>query len=107
HPLDVGTRVRQALERVRPQLGAHGGDVSLLGVWDGVVRLRLEGSCHGCPSSTVTMKLAIEQAVTEAAPEVTAIEVEGIGEPTARLGEAHAYYQCPDPIPDVGDHERT
>jgi Fe-S cluster biogenesis protein NfuA len=78
HPLDVETRVLRALDRVRPYLGSHGGDVSLLGVDDGVVRLRLEGSCHGCPSSTVTMKLAIERAIEEAAPEVTGIEVEGV-----------------------------
>jgi Fe-S cluster biogenesis protein NfuA/nitrite reductase/ring-hydroxylating ferredoxin subunit len=77
HPLDVETRVLRALDRVRPYLGSHGGDVKLLGVEGGVVRLRLEGSCHGCPSSTVTMKLAIESAIEEAAPEVTGIEVEG------------------------------
>jgi len=77
HPLDVETRITRALERVRPYLGSHGGDVKLLGVTDGVVTLRLEGSCHGCPSSTVTMKLAIEKAIEEAAPEVMRIEVEG------------------------------
>ena len=49
----------------------------LLGVNEGIVHLRLEGSCHGCPSSTVTMKLAIEKAIEEAAPEVVRIEVEG------------------------------
>jgi Fe-S cluster biogenesis protein NfuA/nitrite reductase/ring-hydroxylating ferredoxin subunit len=63
---------------VRPYLGSHGGDVKLLGVKDGVVHLRLEGTCHGCPSSTVTMKLAIEKAIEEAAPEVVRIEVEGV-----------------------------
>src|SRR5215813_5680265 len=77
HPLDVETRIMRALERVRPYLGSHGGDVKLLDVKEGVVRLGLEGSCHGCPSSTVTMKLAIEKAIEEAAPEVLRIEVEG------------------------------
>ena len=77
HPLNVETRIARALDRVRPYLGSHGGDVKLLGVKDGVVHLRLEGSCHGCPSSTVTMKLAIEKAIEEAAPEVVRIEVEG------------------------------
>ena len=77
HPLDVQTRIVRALDRVRPYLGSHGGDVKLLGVQEGVVHLRLEGSCHGCPSSTVTMKLAIEKAIEEAAPEVVRIEVEG------------------------------
>jgi Fe-S cluster biogenesis protein NfuA/nitrite reductase/ring-hydroxylating ferredoxin subunit len=77
HPLNVETRIVHALDRVRPYLGSHGGDVKLLGVNEGVVYLRLEGSCHGCPSSTVTMKLAIEKAIEEAAPEVVRIEVEG------------------------------
>ncbi|KWX06765.1 hypothetical protein TR74_20965 [Carbonactinospora thermoautotrophica] len=78
HPRDVETRVRQALDQVRPYLGSHSGGVELLGVdAQGVVRLRLEGSCSGCPSSTLTVRLAIEQAIEEAAPEVTRVEVEG------------------------------
>lgn len=77
HPYDVTTRVEQALDGVRPYLGSHGGDVELLGVSDdGVVRLRLLGSCDGCPSSSVTLTLAVEGAVDAAAPEITAIEVE-------------------------------
>ena len=77
HPYDVGMRVEQALESVRPYLGSHGGDVELLDVTDeGVVRLRLLGSCDGCPSSSVTLKLAVEGAIEAAAPEVTTIEVE-------------------------------
>ena len=82
HPLDVDTRVQRALDRVRPYLGSHAGGVEYLGVGpDGVARLRLEGSCHGCPSSTVTVRLAIEGAVQDAAPEVTEVVVEGMTEP--------------------------
>ena len=82
HPYDVGQRVELALESVRPYLGSHGGDVELLEVSDeGTVRLRLLGSCDGCPSSSVTLKLAVEGAIEAAAPEVTAIEVED-AEPT-------------------------
>lgn len=77
HPYDVTTRVERALDGVRPYLGSHGGDVELLGVSEqGVVRLRLLGSCDGCPSSSVTLKLAVEGAVEAAAPEITSIEVE-------------------------------
>jgi Fe-S cluster biogenesis protein NfuA/nitrite reductase/ring-hydroxylating ferredoxin subunit len=77
HPHDVSTRVEAALESVRPYLGSHGGDVELVGVSDeGVVRLRLLGSCDGCPSSSVTLKLAVEEAVQGAAPETTSIEVD-------------------------------
>ncbi|MFL6026392.1 MAG: NifU family protein [Friedmanniella sp.] len=76
HPYDVPTRVEQALAGIRPYLGSHGGDVELLGVDDGVVRLRLLGSCDGCASSAVTLKLAVEGAIEAAAPEVVSIEVE-------------------------------
>ncbi len=77
HPYDVGQRVEQALESVRPYLGSHGGDVELLDVGDdGTVRLRLLGSCDGCPSSSVTLKLAVEGAIEAAAPEITGIEVQ-------------------------------
>jgi Fe-S cluster biogenesis protein NfuA/nitrite reductase/ring-hydroxylating ferredoxin subunit len=82
HPLDTDTRIQRALDRVRPYLGSHAGGVEYLGVGpDGVARLRLEGSCHGCPSSTVTVRLAIEGAVQDAAPEVTEVVVEGMTEP--------------------------
>jgi Fe-S cluster biogenesis protein NfuA/nitrite reductase/ring-hydroxylating ferredoxin subunit len=77
HPYDVETRVARALDGVRPYLGSHGGDVQLLGVTDdGLVRLRMLGSCDGCPSSSVTMNLAVETAIQAAAPEVSGIEVE-------------------------------
>lgn len=76
HPYDVDTRIGRALDKVRPYLGTHGGDVELLGIDDeGVVRLRLLGSCDGCPSSSVTLELAVEGAVAAAAPEMTRIEV--------------------------------
>jgi Fe-S cluster biogenesis protein NfuA/nitrite reductase/ring-hydroxylating ferredoxin subunit len=78
HPLDVDARIQRALDRVRPYLGSHAGGVDYLGVTDGVARLRLEGSCHGCPSSTVTVELAITTAVQDAAPEVTDVVVEGM-----------------------------
>jgi Fe-S cluster biogenesis protein NfuA/nitrite reductase/ring-hydroxylating ferredoxin subunit len=81
HPLGVDERIQRALDRVRPYLGSHAGGVQYLGVRDGVARLRLEGSCHGCPSSTVTVRLAIEGAVQDAAPEVTEVVVEGMTAP--------------------------
>jgi Fe-S cluster biogenesis protein NfuA/nitrite reductase/ring-hydroxylating ferredoxin subunit len=80
HPVDVETRVIGALDEVRPYLESHGGDVELVGVEDAVVRLRLAGSCSGCPSSTMTLKLAIEDAIHKAAPEVEAVEAEGVSE---------------------------
>jgi Fe-S cluster biogenesis protein NfuA len=81
HPLDVDARIQRALDQVRPYLGSHAGGVQYLGVRDGVARLRLEGTCHGCPSSTVTVQLAIEGAVQDAAPEVSEVVVEGMTAP--------------------------
>jgi Fe-S cluster biogenesis protein NfuA len=81
HPLPVEARVRGALAEVRPYLESHGGDVELLGVEDGVVRLALRGSCNGCASSTATLKLAIEDAIHRAAPDVERIEADGAPAP--------------------------
>lgn len=78
HPVDLESRVLRALDSVRPQLRGHGGEVTLVDVVDGVVRLRLEGNCHGCPSSAQTMKHLIEEAIIDAAPDATSIEVEGL-----------------------------
>ncbi len=86
HPLDIETRVVQALDKVRPYLRSHGGNVELLGISDAVVRLRLQGSCNGCASSAMTLKLAIEEAIYEAAPEATGLEVEGVVGETPRSG---------------------
>ncbi|HWF58464.1 MAG TPA: NifU family protein [Candidatus Dormibacteraeota bacterium] len=81
HPVSLQARVEQALDSVRPIMHGHKGDVELLGIDAEVVRLRLTGSCEGCPSSELTMKAAVEKAIYEAAPEVVAIEVEGLSPP--------------------------
>lgn len=79
HPDDASTRIQAALDRVRPYLGSHAGGVELTGVDElGVAHLTLEGSCNGCPSSTVTVSSTLERAVLEAAPEVVAVDVTGV-----------------------------
>jgi Fe-S cluster biogenesis protein NfuA len=78
HPRSTHERVTEALDKVRPYLGSHAGDVEFVGIDDGVLRLRLQGTCDGCPSSTVTAKYAIERVVREAAPEISDVVVEGI-----------------------------
>jgi Fe-S cluster biogenesis protein NfuA len=80
HPLGLQERVEKALEEVRPRLRSHSGNVELLGIEEGVVRLRLEGNCHGCPSSAATMKQTIEEAIIAKAPDVMGILVEGLVE---------------------------
>jgi len=82
HPVDLETRVRGALDSVRPYLQSHSGDVELLSLEDGALRLRLQGSCHGCPSSASTLELAITQALEEAAPDLESVDVEGVVEQT-------------------------
>src|SRR5277367_3767020 len=78
HPESLETRVIQALEKTRPYLKSHSGNVALVGIDEsGAVTLRLEGNCHGCPSSSATLKLAVEEAIYDAAPDVTAILVQG------------------------------
>jgi Fe-S cluster biogenesis protein NfuA len=83
HPVPVQERVREALEGVLPYLESHGGSVELLGVDEGIVQLRLEGSCSGCPSSAMTLKLAIEEAIFKAAPDVDEVRAEGAVTPAA------------------------
>lgn len=78
HPVPVEERVREALTKVRPYVASHGGGVELVAIDGGVVRLRMEGSCEGCPSSSRTVKLAIEDAVLSAAPEITAVAVDEV-----------------------------
>jgi Fe-S cluster biogenesis protein NfuA/nitrite reductase/ring-hydroxylating ferredoxin subunit len=97
YPIDLETRVRGALDEVRPYMRSHGGDVELVSLGDGVVRLRLEGSCDGCPSSAQTLELAIRRALEEAAPDLEGIEVEGL-----LAGRAGAPATVSRPLPLVG-----
>ncbi|BBX84141.1 NifU family protein [Mycolicibacterium aubagnense] len=79
HPHDARRRIEDALDKVRPYLGSHGGDVAVVSVADGpggaAVRLQFAGSCKSCPSSAVTLELTVEDAIRAAAPEVSTIEV--------------------------------
>lgn len=76
HPLTLRERVEAAIESMRPYLGSHGGDAEVVDITDdGVLELRLKGSCDGCPSSRVTVRLGIEEAVMAAAPEIRRVVV--------------------------------
>jgi len=63
-------KVEAALNRIRPALLADGGNVELVDVKEGVVRLKLVGACSGCPMATMTLKQGIERALREEIPEV-------------------------------------
>ena len=69
-----------ALDSVRPYMESHGGNIELLGFEDGVVKLRLEGSCKSCRASSSTLELAVRQALQEAAPDLLGMDVEGVVE---------------------------
>jgi Fe-S cluster biogenesis protein NfuA/nitrite reductase/ring-hydroxylating ferredoxin subunit len=85
HPVPLEQRVREALEEVRPYLESHGGDVELLGIENGIAKLRLQGSCKSCRASSSTLELAVRQALEEAAPDLEGMDVEGIVEEDEEL----------------------
>ena len=68
-------RVEDALNKVRPSLQADGGDVELIEIGeDGVVKVKLQGTCAGCPMSQMTLKMGIEKILKQNVPEVTSVE---------------------------------
>jgi Fe-S cluster biogenesis protein NfuA len=75
HPDDLTTRVHRALDRVRPYLGSHGGDVEVIEITADAVRLRWLGACDGCRGATATLTSAIDAAIRDAAPEIEMIDV--------------------------------
>lgn len=114
HPVPLMDRISQALDSVRPYLGSHAGGVEVIGVDDeGVLQLRLQGSCDGCSSSSETVRVAIENAVLAAAPEIVAVEAEGMVEKakksqTSELLQIQPYRSAePDPQPAGGGGWKT
>jgi Fe-S cluster biogenesis protein NfuA len=71
-------RVAAAIEKSRPYLKSHGGNVELDSIEDGTVHVKLQGTCGSCSSSSETMKNHVENAIFEAAPEVAAVIAESM-----------------------------
>ena len=67
-------RVEEALKKIRPALEADGGGIELVDIVDGVVRVRLQGACKGCPGAQMTMKMGVERILKEQVPEVKAVQ---------------------------------
>jgi Fe-S cluster biogenesis protein NfuA len=67
-------KIRKALEKIRPMLQADGGDVEFVDYEEGVVKVRLQGACAGCPMSQMTLKNGIEQMLKEEIPEIQYVE---------------------------------
>jgi Fe-S cluster biogenesis protein NfuA len=70
----VEKRVQKALDQIRPQLQADGGDVELVAIEKGTVKVRLQGHCAGCPMSMMTLKQGIESFLKKEVPEVAKVE---------------------------------
>ena len=67
-------QVKEVLDKIRPSLQADGGDVELVDIVDGVVKVRLKGACAGCPMSQMTLKNGIEKLLKREIPAVVAVE---------------------------------
>ncbi len=91
HPVPLETRLGDALNKVRPYMESHGGDVELISLEDDYAKLRLQGHCKTCPSSTVTLELAVRAAIEEACPDLQGFEVEGIPNSAEQTPESFAH----------------
>jgi Fe-S cluster biogenesis protein NfuA len=80
HPTSLEERMDQALAKVLPYIRSHKGNVELVSLRDGVAKLRLEGTCKTCSSSTLTLEIAVRAAIDEFCPDLLGFEVEGVEE---------------------------
>lgn len=71
---EMRENVEKALEKIRPALQADGGDIELIDVVDGVVKVKLTGACGGCPMSQMTLKMGVERILKQQVPEVKSVE---------------------------------
>ena len=67
-------KVMEVLERIRPALQADGGNIELVDIVDGVVKVKLMGACKGCMGAQMTLKMGVERVLKEAIPEVKCVE---------------------------------
>jgi Fe-S cluster biogenesis protein NfuA len=70
----VETRVKAALAEIKPQIQADGGDIDLVAIENGIVKVRLRGSCVGCPMSALTLKAGVERIIKQQVPEIKSVE---------------------------------
>jgi Fe-S cluster biogenesis protein NfuA len=67
-------RVQNALEEIRPKIQADGGDIELVAIENGTLKVRLKGACAGCPMSALTLKQGVERFVKTKVPEIQRVE---------------------------------
>jgi len=84
----VMEKVEDSLQSIRPYLEADGGDVKILDIENGVVRIELLGACGSCPMSSMTLKAGVEEAIKRAVPEISrvdAINITAHDDPQAKM----------------------
>ena len=86
HPLDLEGRIAQAVEKVRPRVRKGGGELELLGIEGGTVRVQVQVTGHACGSTGKTLKAMVEDALYEAAPDIGHLAIEGLDEPAGSSG---------------------
>ncbi len=79
-------RVEKVINRIRPAVQMDGGDIQLVDIVDGVVKVRLVGACVGCPSSAMTLKMGIERAIRNEVPEIVSVEAVDDAAPAPKHG---------------------
>jgi Fe-S cluster biogenesis protein NfuA len=71
---NIKEQVEKAIEEVRPNLQADGGDIELVDVENGIAKVRLKGACAGCPMSTMTVKMGVESFLKKKVPQIVRVE---------------------------------
>ena len=71
---NIENKVKETLEEIRPKIQADGGDIELVAIENGVVKVRLKGACVGCPMSALTLKQGVERTIKNKVPEVKSVE---------------------------------
>jgi len=72
--MDTKEKVAKVIEKIRPRLQEDGGDIQLLDVKGGVVKVRLQGACAGCPMAQMTLKNFVEAMIKKEVPEIKSVE---------------------------------
>ena len=67
-------KIEEAINEIRPALQRDGGDIELVDVEDGVVKVRLQGACAGCPGAQMTLKMMVERKIREVVPEIKEVQ---------------------------------
>ena len=82
---EIQKKVEKAIGEIRPRLQMDGGDIKLVNIEGGVVKVELEGACRGCPMGAVTLTFGIERTIKQAVPEIKKVEAINVDIPEAML----------------------